>query len=280
MGGVILNLALAEQREQKLDELLHAMGSVLVAFSGGVDSSYLAVRAHRVLGSRALSVTADSESLAEEQRSMAHRVVRDFGLQHRVVQTHEMEDAEYVRNEGTRCFRCKTELFKHLVPLAQEEGLAHVVYGAVVDDLSDFRPGHEAARQAGIRSPLIEAEMAKADVRARSAVLGLPTWDQPASPCLSSRIPYGTPVTTEALRAIERAETAVRGLGYREFRVRHLGLSARVELAPQDLASLDNARREKLQAMVRTAGYRDVVIDPGGYRRGRLNETLKMYPSA
>jgi uncharacterized protein len=271
----------AVAKERALDEALAGLGSLVVAMSGGVDSAYLAVRAHLVLGEKALAVTAESPSLAEVERADAARVARGFGLRHRFVDTHELEDPEYLRNDGLRCYRCKTELFKTLLPLARSLGFAHVAYGLIVDDRDDFRPGHRAAAEAGIRSPLADAGLTKAEVRVLSRRLGLPTWDKPASPCLSSRIPYGTAVTREALRKVERAEAALRGLGFEELRVRHLGESARVEIAPREMDRLaDPGTAASVRAAVAAAGYARVDIDGRGYRRGSLNEALRVVPLA
>ena len=269
MGGVT-------DKEAALGRILEGMSSVVVAFSGGVDSSYLAVAAHRVLGPRSLAVTADSASLAEAQRALALALAARFGFPHRVIRTSEFENPLYLRNESDRCYHCKTELFRHLVPLAAREGFAHLAYGVIVDDLSDFRPGHRAAAEAGVRSPLAEAGMSKEDVRSLSRALSLPTSDLPSSPCLSSRVPYGTAVNPEVLRQVERAETAVQALGFRELRVRHLGEVARVEIGAAEMGRLEEpALRAAVEESVAAAGYARVEIDPLGYRRGRLNEALR-----
>jgi uncharacterized protein len=251
----------------------------VVAFSGGVDSAYLAVRAHQVLGPRSLAVTADSPSLADVQRSQALDLARRFGFAHRVVMTSEVSDPRYARNSADRCYYCKTELFRHLLPIAADEGYRHVAYGLIVDDLSDFRPGHRAAAEAGVRAPLADAGLTKDDVRLLSRAMELPTWDLPASPCLSSRVPYGTAVTPQLLRQVEQAEAGVRALGFRELRVRHFGETARVEIGADEMGRLaDAGLRARLEDAVRAAGYVAVEVDPKGYRRGRLNEALRVLP--
>jgi uncharacterized protein len=266
-----------ETKRAGLERILREMGSAVVAYSGGVDSAYLAVAAHLALGARALAVTADSESLSSDQRELALEVARRFGFPHRLVVTRELDNPLYARNDQDRCYHCKSELFRHLAPLARAEGFAHLVYGLIVDDLSDFRPGHRAAAEAGVRAPLAEAGLTKEDVRALSRALGLPTADLPASPCLSSRLPYGTQVTLEALRRVEKAEAAVRALGFRELRVRHLGEAARVEIAREEMGRLaDAALRAAVEHAVRSAGYAEATIDPEGYRRGRMNEALRV----
>jgi uncharacterized protein len=195
-----------------------------------------------------------------------------------MLRTNEIANDLYARNEADRCYHCKSELFRHLVPLAREGGYAHVAYGLIVDDLSDYRPGHRAAAEAGVRAPLAEAGLTKEDVRALSRAVGLPTAELPASPCLASRLPYGTPVTSEALGMVDRAEAALRALGFRELRVRHLGEGARVEIAHEEMPRLSSqpALREAVEKAVVAAGYARVEIDPEGYRRGRLNEALRV----
>ena len=261
-----------DARMGRLRALLCEYGSILIGYSGGVDSVFLAVVALQELGpERVLAVTGRSASYPEVQRRMALDIVERFGIPHLEVDTHEVEDPRYAANPSNRCYFCKTELWSVLGPLAAERGLAVVADGTNADDVGDHRPGSMAGSEAGVRSPLRDAGLSKADIRALSQRLGLPTWDAPASPCLSSRLQYGVAVTPERLRAVERAEEAVRDLGFREFRVRHHGDVARLEVAPTEL---DRAARmaHELGDAVSAAGFARVLLDVEGYRRGAMNE--------
>jgi len=253
----------------RLDEL----GSVLVAFSGGADSAFLAWVANDVLGpSRALAVTAVSPSLLGEERADCEALAQEWGLRWRGVETFELERAAYVANEGDRCYHCKAELMDVVVPLAAAEG-ATVVLGTNVDDLGDHRPGQRAASERGAAFPLVDAGFTKADVRAASKALGLRTWDKPAAACLASRVPYGTPVTFEVLDRVARAESALRALGFRQVRVRHYGDVARLELELTEIGRAVDLRQQIVDA-VRVAGYRYVTLDLEGFRSGNLNGGL------
>jgi uncharacterized protein len=273
-GSAPLDPALAA-RADALAARLRAAGRVLVAFSGGVDSSYLAWAADRALGDGALAVTAVSPSYPAAQRRVAEQVVRDFGLRHRFVETREMESAAYRTNAPDRCYHCKSELFAVLGALRDRLGFDAVAYGVNTDDTGDFRPGHRAAAERGVLSPFLDVGLSKAEIRALSRAAGLPTADLPASACLSSRLPYGTEVTRERLAQVEEGEERLRGLGFRQVRLRHHGELARVEIDPPELArALDPAMARAIVAALKPLGFRYVSLDLEGYRTGALNEVL------
>jgi uncharacterized protein len=252
---------------------------VVVAYSGGVDSAYLALIAARTLGDRAVAVTADSPSYPERHRQLAIRIARDFDLRHEIIHTSELDRPEYRANPSNRCYYCKHELYTHLSRLAAGRG-AVVVDGNNADDRGDYRPGRQAAREFGVRSPLDEADLTKDEIRALSRAAGLPTWDEPASACLSSRIPYENEVTDEKLRMIERAEEAVRALGFRVFRVRHHDDLARIEIAPSEMPrAMEPGIAAAIVRDLKAAGYRYVSLDLQGYRMGSLNEALFLRPT-
>jgi uncharacterized protein len=264
-------------REAALFARLRAFPSLIVAYSGGVDSAFLGWAAHRALGSRALCVTADSASYPERHRRMALDIARRFDLPHEVIGTGELANPDYRANAPDRCYHCKHELYTRLTTLAGERGFAAVADGSNADDRGDYRPGRRAAREFGVVSPLDEAGLTKADIRALSRDAGLPTWDEPASACLSSRVPYFSEVTEEKLRAIEGAEDELRALGFRVLRVRHHGEVARIEVAPDELPRLvEPAMAKAVDAAIRKHGFRYVAVDLRGYRLGSLNEGLRL----
>lgn len=272
------NSALAE-KGRRLHEILAGYQSVLIAFSGGVDSAYLAIAAAESLGERALAVTADSPSYPDTHRRLALSIASDFGFAHELINTAELDRPEYRANPANRCYYCKDELYGRLSAIATERGIAVVVDGNNADDRGDYRPGRQAAREHGVRSPLDEADLTKDDIRALAREAGLESWNEPASACLSSRIPYGHEVSNDVLRQIEQAEDAVRALGFRVFRVRHHDTVARLEIARSEMPrALDPDVNTKLVAAIKSLGYQYVSLDLQGYRLGSLNEALRLRP--
>src|SRR5580704_5836434 len=266
-----------ETKQQALLGALARMESVIVAYSGGADSAYLAWAARQALGDRAIAVTADSASLPESHKRDAEQFARAWNIHHEYVETHEFENPDYVKNDANRCFHCKDELFTVLERIAAERGCSTIVYCVNKDDLGDYRPGQKAAKLHQVKAPLVDADLTKAEIRELSRLAGLPTWDRPAAACLSSRIPYGTPVTIENVKTVETGEEELKALGFRQFRVRFHGELVRIEIAPEELPrALNVEMTRQMTAIFRRLGYKYVTLDLEGYRQGSLNEVLPL----
>lgn len=264
------------KKQQALLDSLCALDSLLVAYSGGVDSAYLAWAAHRALGARALAVTAVSPSYSAHDRAQAEHCAQVAGFRHELISTAEFSNPLYVANNADRCYHCKSELFEVLDRIAAEGRFAAVAYGINADDTHDFRPGHRAAAEHRVLAPLLDAELTKAEIRELARAAGLPVWDRPASACLSSRVPYGTAVTPEILARIEQGEAILRDLGFRQFRLRYHNEIARIEVARDEMPrALDPAVAAAIAARLKALGFTYVTLDLEGYRQGSLNAALK-----
>jgi uncharacterized protein len=269
--------ALLQEKEARLFGILRGMGRVIVAYSGGTDSAYLAWAAKQALGDRAVAVTADSASIPDSHKRDAEAFAARYGIAHEYIETHEFDNPAYVANNPDRCFHCKDELFTRLEEIGRERGWDRIVYGVNVDDYGDYRPGQGAAKKHEVSAPLADAGMTKAEIRELSRLAGLPTWDRPASACLSSRIPYGTPVTVETVKTVESGEEQIKALGFRQFRVRYHGELVRIEIARDEMPrALDLEMTRRFTGIFKSLGFKYVTLDLEGYRQGSMNEVLNL----
>lgn len=272
-----LDAAALKDKQDRLFEILRGMERVIIAYSGGTDSAYLAWAARETLGDNAVAITADSASMPESHKQDAVAFARQIGIRHEYVDTFEFDNPDYVKNDKNRCFHCKDELFTRLDSVCAERGIENVVYGVNVDDLGDWRPGQGAAKAHSVEAPLVDAELTKAEIRELSRLAGLPTWDRPAAACLSSRIPYGTAVTKEVVKTVETGEEEIKALGFRQYRVRHHGDLVRLEFATDELDRAMTAEMLKtFTGIFKQLGFHFVTIDCEGYRQGSMNEALAL----
>lgn len=283
LGNTGVNLdpsRLLEKQEQLFDNL-RSLKQVLVAYSGGTDSAYLAWAAHHVLGDRCVLITADSASIPESHKRDAEAFARQYQLRHEYIPTFEFENPDYVANNPDRCFHCKDELFLRMEEVGRERNVEHIIYGVNMDDLGDYRPGQNAAKKHQVKAPLVEAKLSKAEIRELSRIAGLPTWDRPASACLSSRIPYGTPVTPATIKTVELGEESLKDLGFRQFRVRFHEKLVRIEISREELPrALDLNVCDRMVAIFKPLGFHYVTLDLEGYRQGSMNEVLNLKKEA
>jgi uncharacterized protein len=275
LGTQVFEPDVLEAKQQELFSILEGLGEVLVAYSGGTDSAYLAWAASHVLSDKAVAITADSASIPESHKRDAEAFAGRWGIRHEYIDTYEFDNPAYVQNNPDRCFHCKDELFTRMEEVGRERGVAHIVYGVNKDDLGDYRPGQNAAKLHEVKAPLVEAGLTKAEIRELSRIAGLETWDRPASACLSSRVPYGTPVTKDTVKTVETGEESLKALGFRQFRVRFHGELVRIEISREELEralSLDVFAR--ITSIFKPLGFHYVTLDLEGYRQGSMNEVL------
>ncbi|MBI3207377.1 MAG: ATP-dependent sacrificial sulfur transferase LarE [Candidatus Solibacter usitatus] len=275
LGTSALAPELLEEKQRRLFHDLRSMGSVMIAYSGGTDSAYLAWAAQQALGADAVAITADSASIPESHKRDAEAFAAKYRIRHEYIPTFEFENPDYTANNPDRCFHCKDELFRCMEAYGASRGLHNIVYGVNMDDLGDYRPGQGAAKLHEVKAPLVDAGLSKAEIRELSRLAGLPTWDRPASACLSSRIPYGTPVTMQNVKTVEKGEEEIRALGFRQFRVRFHEKLVRIEIAPEELErALQYGMAARFVEIFKPLGFHYVTLDLEGYRQGAMNEVL------